>query len=115
MLHPDRGYQLHTCASLAELADMLTRCSWVTCQGLVLGAWTWLNDSFAGRSDEWAAVRTAPELDGMHEQCESVTFSAMDRARAEQWLSEWYARDNQRGYTRVPMHPHVTPYCAHCA
>lgn len=88
MMHKKRRWVVSPVATIQELAEMLTKRTWTLCSGFyVVGHEDsfFLNDAtHEDGAAEFAAVRGG--FDGPHVQVESLTFSWMDQAKAEEMI-----------------------------
>lgn len=82
MVHRDRSHRIHACASLSEMAELLTEQTWTLDQGFVCGPIAAINNSSSPDAyQEYAVFR-----DG--QQVESITVSIMTPERIAAVLSE---------------------------
>jgi hypothetical protein len=98
MLHTHRTWAVADVATADELAEKLTSMTWCLCVGFRLDGVLFLNDATSENgAQEYAVVR---ECD--HRQIESVTFSWIDRPKAERIIRAAVAdRLSQAGYGAV--------------
>jgi hypothetical protein len=82
MIHPNRRFNVMRVASVEELAEQITRCTWTLCTGFDLNGILWLNDSLREDSaQEYAVIH-----DGR--QVESITFGWCSREQAEMYIQD---------------------------
>ena len=117
MIHKSREYQVREWEGIAaELAGALTESSWTLCTGFVSGGVYYLNDSFGEDSAQEWALLIQDGMSGTYDQIESVTFSWIDKAAAEEHI---LAAHRNFGVGREPkpyetgLRPKITTDNAH--